>query len=113
MATPSKIKATATKKTSARAATSKSAKSTIKAISAQQSSTRKAGAPKASAKSAIPKNGKSKIQSASKRRIQNDNIVTHDMIADQAYNLWTQNGFAPGMEMQNWLQAEQELCVRL
>lgn len=101
MATPSKTKATATKKTSAKA--------TTKATAAKKSSSRKAAAPKASAKSAAPKNGKSKLQSASKRKARNDSIVTHDMIADKAYNLWAQNGFASGMEIQNWLQAEQEL----
>ncbi|MBN2343229.1 MAG: DUF2934 domain-containing protein [Deltaproteobacteria bacterium] len=36
-------------------------------------------------------------------------IVTHDMIASKAYTIWAQNGYMPGMEMQNWLQAEQEL----
>ncbi len=36
----------------------------------------------------------------------------HQRITDRAYELYLQQGRQPGMELENWLQAEAELLYR-
>lgn len=100
MASTSKSKATSTTKVSKKADT---AKAVAKSAAPKAAATAKAAAPKAAVKAAPAAKGKSKSSGKT------DVIVTHEMIAAKAYNLWEQNGYAPGMEMQNWLQAKKEL----
>ena len=99
MATTSKNKSTSSTKNTKKASAAKTAapKKTASAVKA---------APKAPVKKSSG-NGTAKRQTKSRKG--SDNIITHEMIASKAYDIWAQNGYAHGMEMQNWLQAEQEL----
>lgn len=36
-------------------------------------------------------------------------VITSDLIAARAYNIWEQQGRPPGNDLQNWLLAEQQL----
>ncbi|MBN2714983.1 MAG: DUF2934 domain-containing protein [Deltaproteobacteria bacterium] len=108
MTTTSKKKtASATKNTKQAGA----AKATTKAAAPRKAapktnSSAQAAAPKATAKKTSG-NGTAKRQTKSRK--DSDNIITHEMIASKAYDIWAQNGYPHGREMQNWLEAEQAL----
>jgi hypothetical protein len=36
---------------------------------------------------------------------------THEMIAMRAYELWCTRGFTHGRDVEDWLDAERELCL--
>jgi hypothetical protein len=46
---------------------------------------------------------------AAKPRSQVEMKITHDQIAQRAYEIWLAKGRPPGQEEQNWHQAEAEL----
>jgi Protein of unknown function (DUF2934) len=35
--------------------------------------------------------------------------ITHEQIADRAFELWQQRGYPPGTDLENWLEAERQL----
>lgn len=113
MSTTTKKKSAPANKTTMKASATKA---TAKSAAPKKQSTSKTAAPKTAApKTAAKKpssgNGTSKAKAQSRSRQQSDNIVTHEMIANKAYDIWAQNGYPHGMDMQNWLQAERELRV--
>jgi hypothetical protein len=124
MSTTTKKKSAPANKTARKAS---APKATAKSAAPKKQSTSKTAAPKTAApktaapKTAAPKkaaakksssgNGTSRAKAQSRLRQQSDNIVTHEMIANKAYDIWAQNGYPHGMDMQNWLQAERELRV--
>jgi hypothetical protein len=114
MSTTTKKKSASANKTTRKAS---APKATAKSAAPKKQSTSKTAAPKteapkkAAAKKPSSGNGTSRAKAQSRLRQQSDNIVTHEMIANKAYDIWAQNGYPHGMDMQNWLQAERELRV--
>lgn len=90
------------------AAPKKSAKApAIKATRATSTTTQKKQSPKvakiASAKEVTPR----KKKAVAKKKYSNEEL--HALVAECAYYIAEKQNFTPGMELQNWLQAEQQV----
>ena len=85
-----------------KAATKKAAaKKAVKKAAPKKAAPKKAAVKKAPAKKAAKKKAASKKSLSYQQRYQ--------MIAEAAYHISEKQGFKPGIEMDNWLQAEQQI----
>ena len=91
----------AKKKTRAAAAKKKSG--------AQRTNRGNAAPKKTSTGSGTTKKATTKRSPASRPRTQVEVKITHDQIAQRAYEIWLAKGRPPGQEEQNWHEAEAEL----
>ena len=86
-------------------------KSVKKKAASKKKAVKKAVAKKAAPKKAAPK--KAVKKKASRKKAASAKTVSYQqryqMIAEAAYHISEKQGFIPGNEMDNWLQAEQQI----
>lgn len=96
-------------------ATKTTAKTTAKSKTKKAPAKAKAkAATTATAKPAARKTTKTSTQTSSKRStklMEPVIVVSHDIIAAKAYEIWLKKGQPAGLDDANWSEAEKELCT--
>lgn len=92
-------------KSKKKAAKKKAAKKTVKKKAAKKTAKKKPAPKKVTKKAPVKRKGKTQANKDAKPVV----VVTPDMIAHKAYEIWMRKGCPHGQDEANWLEAKAEL----